>query len=117
MKKRIQVGLLLILLLAPTTVFGAAHTRRAVATCTGSTPCRACKNCKYCKHCAKEGGKCGVCRRRAEGVIKRRGSWEGATEKLTSNSTSRTKRYPGRTPFSAEYRETFSMQFALRRGI
>jgi hypothetical protein len=33
------------------------------ATCTGSTPCNACKNCKYCKHCAKEGGKCGICKR------------------------------------------------------
>jgi hypothetical protein len=33
------------------------------ATCTGSDPCNACKNCKYCKHCAKEGGKCGVCKR------------------------------------------------------
>jgi hypothetical protein len=35
------------------------------ATCTGSDPCNACKNCKYCKHCAKEGGKCGVCKRNA----------------------------------------------------
>jgi len=34
------------------------------ATCTGSDPCNACKNCKYCKHCAKEGGTCGVCKRR-----------------------------------------------------
>lgn len=34
------------------------------ATCTGSDPCHACKNCKYCKHCAKEGGTCGVCKRR-----------------------------------------------------
>jgi hypothetical protein len=33
------------------------------STCTGSDPCNACKNCKYCKHCAKEGGKCGVCKR------------------------------------------------------
>jgi hypothetical protein len=33
------------------------------ATCTGADPCNACKNCKYCKHCAKEGGKCGVCKR------------------------------------------------------
>jgi hypothetical protein len=35
------------------------------ATCTGSDPCNACKNCKYCKHCAKEGGTCGVCKRRS----------------------------------------------------
>jgi hypothetical protein len=48
MKKNIQVGLLLLLLLAPTTVFGAARTRRAAAACTGSTPCRACKNCRHC---------------------------------------------------------------------
>jgi hypothetical protein len=34
------------------------------ATCTGSAPCNACKNCRYCKHCAKEGGTCGVCRKR-----------------------------------------------------
>lgn len=34
------------------------------ATCTGATPCNACKNCKYCRHCAKNGGRCGVCRRR-----------------------------------------------------
>lgn len=35
-----------------------------LATCTGSDPCHACKNCRYCKHCAKEGGTCGVCKRR-----------------------------------------------------
>jgi hypothetical protein len=34
------------------------------ATCTGSTPCNACKNCKYCKRCAKEGGTCGVCKKK-----------------------------------------------------
>jgi len=84
-KKNIQVGLLLLLLLTPTAVFGAARTRRAAATCTGSTPCRACKNCRYCKHCAKEGGKCGVCRRRAEAVAKKQGGWEGATEGLAAN--------------------------------
>lgn len=33
------------------------------ATCKGSDPCNACKNCKYCKHCAKDGGKCGVCKK------------------------------------------------------
>ena len=36
------------------------------STCTGSDPCNACKNCNYCKHCAKEGGTCGVCKRRAK---------------------------------------------------
>jgi hypothetical protein len=36
------------------------------ATCTGADPCHACKNCKYCKHCAKEGGKCGVCKKKTE---------------------------------------------------
>jgi hypothetical protein len=34
------------------------------ATCYGNDPCNACKNCKYCKHCAKEGGTCGVCKKR-----------------------------------------------------
>lgn len=39
------------------------------ATCTGADPCHACKNCKYCKHCAKDGGKCGVCKKGA--LVKR----------------------------------------------
>jgi hypothetical protein len=34
------------------------------ATCTGANPCNACKNCSSCKRCAKEGGTCGVCRRK-----------------------------------------------------
>jgi hypothetical protein len=34
------------------------------ATCYGDDPCNACKNCKYCAHCAKEGGTCGVCKRK-----------------------------------------------------
>lgn len=34
-----------------------------MATCTGSTPCKACKNCKYCKHCTKDGKTCGVCKK------------------------------------------------------
>ena len=34
------------------------------ARCTGSDPCYACKNCKYCQFCAKQGGKCGVCKRK-----------------------------------------------------
>ena len=38
----------------------------SAATCTGADPCHACKNCKYCKHCAKEGGKCGVCKKKSE---------------------------------------------------
>lgn len=42
------------------------HGRLHAATCTGATPCKACKNCSSCKHCAKEGGKCGVCRRASE---------------------------------------------------
>jgi hypothetical protein len=45
-------------------LFTAAGTKDLfAATCTGSDPCHACKNCKYCRHCAKEGGKCGVCKR------------------------------------------------------
>jgi hypothetical protein len=39
-------------------------TDASFATCYGSDPCNACKNCKYCKHCAKEGGTCGVCKKR-----------------------------------------------------
>ncbi len=35
------------------------------ATCDGATPCKACKNCSYCKHCAKDGGTCGVCRKKS----------------------------------------------------
>jgi len=42
--------------------FGDASTK--FSTCTGADPCHACKNCKYCRHCAKEGGTCGVCKRR-----------------------------------------------------
>ena len=34
------------------------------ATCVGADPCHACSSCRYCKHCAKEGGTCGVCKRR-----------------------------------------------------
>jgi hypothetical protein len=33
--------------------------------CTGADPCLVCKNCKYCKHCAKDGGTCGVCKKRS----------------------------------------------------
>jgi len=39
-------------------------TDASFATCYGNDPCNACKNCKYCKHCAKEGGTCGVCKKR-----------------------------------------------------
>jgi hypothetical protein len=54
-----------LILLAPGSALAAKRARRpAPAKCTGSTPCRACKNCRYCRHCAKDGGKCGVCRRR-----------------------------------------------------
>ena len=34
------------------------------AKCVGDRPCNACKNCSYCKHCAKDGGTCGVCRKK-----------------------------------------------------
>jgi hypothetical protein len=81
MKITAQLTLLSVILIASTATFATPRARRLVATCTGSTPCRACKNCRYCKHCAKEGGTCGVCRRRAEDVAK---SWEGATERLAS---------------------------------
>ncbi len=36
------------------------------ATCTGADPCKACKNCNACRHCHKEGGTCGVCKKRVE---------------------------------------------------
>lgn len=85
MKRIASVAFLALFLLASTTAFAAAPKRRSLATCTGSTPCRACKNCRYCKHCAKEGGKCGVCKRKAEAVAKRQDSWEAATERLASN--------------------------------
>jgi len=39
-------------------------TDASFATCYGNDPCNACKNCKYCKHCAKEGGTCGICKKR-----------------------------------------------------
>jgi hypothetical protein len=40
------------------------------ATCYGKDPCNACKNCKYCRHCAKEGGTCGVCKKRLMAATK-----------------------------------------------
>lgn len=88
MKRIAHACLLLLILLGFTMTFAATRTRRMAATCTGSTPCRACKNCRYCKHCAKEGGTCGLCRRRAEAVARRQGSWEGAAERLASNAHS-----------------------------
>jgi len=81
MKRIAHVAFLVLFLLVSPTTFAA--TRRAAATCTGSTPCRACKNCRYCKHCAKEGGKCGVCRRRR--AAQRQGSWEEAKQRLPSD--------------------------------
>jgi hypothetical protein len=86
MKRIAHACFLLLFLLTSTTTFAAARTRRAAATCTGSTPCRACKNCRYCKHCAKEGGKCGVCRRRAEDVARRQGGWEEAQQRAASET-------------------------------
>jgi hypothetical protein len=87
MKRALHVCLLLTIFFATTTSLAAVGTRRAAATCTGSTPCRACKNCRYCKHCAKEGGTCGVCRRGHE-AAKRQGSWEEAQQRLASESHS-----------------------------
>ena len=82
MKRIAHASLLLLTLIGPTTTFAATRARLMAATCTGSTPCRACKNCRYCKHCAKEGGKCGVCRRR--GSEQRQAGWQWATERLAS---------------------------------
>lgn len=53
------------LTLTPHAASASSHPHRHVAKCTGSAPCRACKHCRYCKHCAKDGGTCGVCRRRS----------------------------------------------------
>ena len=50
---------------APANAYAANRARpKAAAKCNGSAPCGACKDCRYCKHCAKDGGTCGVCRRR-----------------------------------------------------
>lgn len=86
MKRIAHVTFLALFLLGSTMTFAATRARQAAATCTGATPCRACKNCRYCKHCAKEGGKCGVCRRRA--ATRQRGSWAEATVRLASNAHS-----------------------------
>jgi hypothetical protein len=51
-------------LLATTLLLSNLGDLPGLATCTGADPCRACKNCKYCHHCAKDGGTCGVCKRR-----------------------------------------------------
>jgi hypothetical protein len=83
MKRIAHASLLLLILIGPATTLSATRARIA-ATCTGATPCRACKNCRYCKHCAREGGKCGVCRRRAEAVARKQGGWEDAQERLAS---------------------------------
>lgn len=87
MKKIANVSLLIFILLAPAATFPATRKSRVLATCTGSTPCRACKNCRYCKHCAKEGGRCGVCKRSR--VAPRQASWEEARRRLTLQSTLR----------------------------
>ena len=59
MTKRMLETILVILALSVTFVPGVE-----AATCRGADPCKACKNCKYCKHCAKDGGTCGVCKKR-----------------------------------------------------
>jgi hypothetical protein len=69
----------LLLKLAPTRNDGRQKVSRA-ATSTGATPCNACKNCKYCKHCSKNGGKCGVCSRRATSAEK----WRQAAERIST---------------------------------
>jgi hypothetical protein len=32
--------------------------------CVGADPCHACTNCRSCNHCAKQGGTCGICKKR-----------------------------------------------------
>ena len=64
MRRIAHAALLAALILSSTASFAATRTRKVRATtCVGATPCWVCKNCRYCKHCAKDGGKCGVCRR------------------------------------------------------
>ena len=48
--------------------FCTSYTHVYKATCTGAKNCSACKNCKYCKHCAKDGGTCGVCKKRLNAI-------------------------------------------------
>ena len=72
---------LLLILFTSVAAFGATGTRKPrVATCVGATPCRACKNCRYCKHCAKDGGTCGVCRRKAATLR----TWRQAAEEAAA---------------------------------
>lgn len=39
--------------------------------CYGFDPCEACRNCHACKHCHELGGKCGVCKRERNAVIRK----------------------------------------------
>ena len=58
MKFKLIVALLFVML------FTAVPAELQAATCLGKNPCNACKNCKYCRHCAKDGGTCGVCKKK-----------------------------------------------------
>ena len=58
MKKPFLITAILILI-----TIGATTYYTAGRKCTGAKDCNACKNCKYCKYCAKNGGKCGVCKK------------------------------------------------------
>lgn len=73
---RMALAFFILILLDTSSVFAAPRRVRqlAAAKCLGAANCRACKNCRYCKHCAKDGGTCGVCRRR----MVEQGSWEAA---------------------------------------
>lgn len=67
---------------APANAYAERARPKAAAKCTGATFCRACKNCRYCKHCAKDGGTCGVCRRRSAAD-----AWREAAAHNTENHT------------------------------
>lgn len=57
---------LLVPLVISVFLLGMQPSSLSTATCVGDDPCNACKNCKYCKYCAKDGGTCGVCKKKPE---------------------------------------------------
>ena len=61
---RYLVTMVIVLLIAITANSSPLDLGFHFATCVGADPCHACSSCRYCKHCAKEGGTCGVCKRR-----------------------------------------------------
>lgn len=58
------ISLILFGLIRISTVNAGNAAPKVMATCYGNSPCAACKNCKACKYCAKNGGKCGTCKKK-----------------------------------------------------